>query len=216
MTCHEALTIMLAADLAELSQTHPGQLGQHLAGCARCARVAEQLRGDTAHLAGAVAVPAGVAVPGRRAHWPPMLAGAVAVAAVAAVFIAARPASDGERPVAPASKPAPTAAVAVQPLLLPPAEIEAIPGPPRTRQEPGAPTHIPAKASMAVAFAPPVPVAAVAFEPPTPVYAVALQAIPVLARNADLSREDRLVLSPHPGVRVMPSTDPDVTVLWFH
>lgn len=57
MTCDDALTLLLESELPALHANPATPLGQHLAGCGHCRRVASQLVADTALLARAVPVP---------------------------------------------------------------------------------------------------------------------------------------------------------------
>jgi hypothetical protein len=216
MTCDNALTFMLSADLAELAPGHPGEVGQHLEGCARCRRVAAQLRADSLQLAAAVKLPVSVVAPVRRPVPRPWMVGLAATAAVAIVMVATG-GPTGDQPAGSAVKAVPEAAVATQAATPASVGTATVPRggagePQRSVAQPG---YLP-RANPAVAFVAPPPVAAQAFEPPTPVRAVVLVATPALALTTNLDPGERWLPAPNPNVRVLPSPDPDITVLWFY
>jgi hypothetical protein len=216
MTCDNALTIMLSADLAELAPGHHGPVGQHLVGCARCRRVAAQLQADSSRLAAAVKVPASAVVPVRRPMPRPWIVGLAATAAVAIVVVATR-GPVVEVHLAPEVESVSEAVVAAQPADPAPAATADVPrDTPHPRPRPAARDGHAARATLAVAFDPPAAVVAEPFEAPAPVRAVPLEATPVLAMVAGVARGDQTLPVPNPNVRVLPSPDPDITVLWFH
>lgn len=221
MTCEESLTRMLSADLAELSADAQGVVGRHLMECARCRRVAAQLRADSARLASAIAVPAAPALhrPAQRLPW---LVGAAATAAVAIAVLSRR----GPEIIAPATTvPVTVAEVAVTPPAVAPPTMPVAPAGtvavgtgvgPRPAMSAG--EVIPDRAQMIepVPFAAPGAVMPTPFAAPTPVEAVALHATPVLALAATVIPRVRTLPPPNPNVTVIRSPDPAITVLWFN
>ena len=221
MNCDAALMLLLHVDLADPATAHGDPLAAHLAGCARCRRVAAQLRTDTLRLAGAVAV-APRTVRGRATRaWRPLLVGGMVVAAIAIVF-----AFDPFRQ--PARVPIGESTEVVAPVITSASSIESPEPQPALRRipergsEPSGVERPPLMANVVVAsgvqpqpFEAPVPVAAQPFAPPEPVRAMSLYATAVVAVVATLPPDARL---PSPSTRggvAMPSPDPDITVLWF-
>ncbi len=222
MTCDDALSTMLSADLAELVTTHPGPLGRHLATCARCGRVAAHLREDTAQLAMAVARPRPAAVP---APWrlAPWLVGAAAAVAVVVPLLGPR-----EAVVAP---PLPVTVVVGggnDVAVIPPDAHDPVPAVARR----GAPAATPAGAAApgrvvdpvgtaahvleAVPHVAPTAAVATAFAAPAPIEATSLHAAPVLAVALRPAPQARTRPPPNTHATVIASPDPGVTALWFH
>lgn len=221
MTCEESLTRMLSADLAELSADAPGAVGRHLTECARCRRVAAQLRADSARLATAVALPASIALR-RSVYRSPWLVGAAATAAMAIAVLSRRgadvivPPPDitvavaGVRATPPAIAPtavpeATTTTVAERPVVVH-----------RPTMSAGEVIPDPAQVIEPVPFDAPNAIVATPFEAPTPVQATALHATPVLASAAVVTPRLRTMPQPNPNVTVLRSPDPAITVLWFN
>ena len=216
MTCDDALSLMLSVELAELAPGHPGAVDRHLVGCARCRRVAAQLRADTSQLASAVKLPARLVTPAHRPMPRPWMVGLAAATAIVMVMVATRNPTS-EPPEVSAVDPVSEAVVAAQPPT--PTPLVAATVPPaaaRAPRRPAAQTGDAPRATQAVAFDAPTPVVAEPFEPPAPVQAVPLQATPVLAIAANIRGGEQALPAPNPNVRVLPSPDPDITVLWFH
>lgn len=232
MTCDSALAAMLDAELAELSPHHQGPLGRHLRDCARCRRVAERLRDDSAHLAAMIQEPrvARAATPVRALPW---VGGVVAAAAVALmVQTAPAPAPDGggaasakpggttAQALVPATTQAPVRRTAEAmeptqgPLTAPPARPASVLV--VTPSDAAVPVAFdPPAATDAAAFDPPSATVAVAYEPPCPVAPVPLSATPTLAVVPTAPR-DRPMPSPNRRAVAVPSRLPGVTALWFN
>lgn len=222
MRCDDALAVMLAAELAELSCEHRTPLGRHLADCARCRRVAEQLRDDSAHLAAMVAVPR-LAVPRAPVRIMPWIAGTAAATALALVL---RTPSKPDA-VSPPSTPSQQTGVAME-TVAPPVEHES-PRPTRgqsivVRRRPPVARDAPRPAPVGVS---PVPVVAVtldapkatlalAFDPPTAVASVPLHATPTQAVVVATTPPASTLPPPNTDVTVVPSRSPGVTALWFN
>ncbi len=221
MTCEESLTRMLSVDLAELSADAQGVVGRHLMECARCRRVAAQLRADSARLASAIAVPAAPALhrPAQRLPW---LVGAAATTAVAIAVLS----RGGAKVTVPTiTVPVTVAEVratppAVAPTMMPeaPAGMVAARTGVEHRSTRSVGKVVPERAQMIepVPFAAPGAVMPTPFAAPTPVEAVALHATPVLALAATVIPRVRTLPPPNPNVTVIRSPDPAITVLWFN
>lgn len=221
MKCDDALTVMLSAEPRELQPDDLTPLGRHLSDCARCRRVAEQLRDDTAHLAAMVAVPR-VSVRRAPLRLVPWLAGAAAVTALVLVL---RTPPEPDVVIAP---PTPSRGiVAVSATVTP--EVE--PEPARTsggqhsvrRQRRPVASVEPQQSPEGIS---PVPVVAepldapeatlaVAFDPPGAVASVPLRAPPTNATIAATPPRASTLPPPNLDVTVLPSR-PGVTALWFN
>jgi hypothetical protein len=197
-------------------------LGRHLADCARCRRVAAQLRDDTAHLAAMVAVPR-VAVRRAPLRLVPWLAGAAAVTALVVVLrtppepdVVIAPPTPSRGIVAAAAPGTPD----VEPQLARASGGRDIPVRPRLAALAGTPQPVPEPISpvsvVAVPLDLPEATLAVAFDPPTSVAAVPLYATPTLVAVAPTAPRERNLPPPSSDVTVVPSRLPGVTALWFN
>jgi hypothetical protein len=227
MKCDDALAAMLDADLADLHPEHPARLSLHLRDCARCRRVATQLREDSAQLAAMVAVSREATVRGSGARPPmrvlPWLAGAAAVAALALVM---RPQSDPASIIGPtAPSQGPFAAIDVTvpagtrraaPPATPVVELTRRPSNPHGERRVEVPPFAPPAAVAAVTFDPPEAAAAVPFDTPSAVVAVPLHATPTQAMVASTAPRERTLPPPNPDVTVVRSPLSGVTALWFN
>lgn len=221
MTCDDALAAMLDAELADLRPEHPAPLGLHLATCARCRRVASQLREDAAQLAAMVAVPR-VVVSRAPLRVMPWMAGAVAVAGLALVL---RTPSEPGSVTAPPPQPGIAAAVEV-----PVPVVASEPTPPTPRavtsvrhadlSEGNKPVRelvgVSPDPVIAVAISPPPATMAVAFESPTAVSPASIYATPTYAVVATTPPQAKTPPPSSPDVTLVPSRLPGVTALWFN
>jgi hypothetical protein len=221
MKCRDALAVMLSAEPGELQPDDLTPLGRHLADCARCRRVAAQLRDDTAHLAAMVAVPR-VAVRRAPLRLVPWLAGAAAVTALVVVLrtppepdVVIAPPTPSRGIVAAAAPGTPD----VEPQLARASGGRDIPVRPRLAALAGTPQPVPEPISpvsvVAVPLDLPEATLAVAFDPPTSVAAVPLHATPTYATVAAMTPNPRELAPPNRDVTVVPSR-PGVTALWFN
>ncbi|MEI2719651.1 MAG: hypothetical protein V9E87_05860 [Gemmatimonadales bacterium] len=214
MTCESMLLQLLEAEPDELRRVVDTPLSRHLAGCAKCAAVADRLIADTAQLAFAVRADARVAAqPARKLSRLWLVPGVTAVAAVAMLLW-----RGGESPVVapvPVSSvvtPPPAPAVASAPVAVAEAPRSTAPTPRRP---------LPAQRPMRVQPVPQVVafrVEPVIVEPepaPTP---VTVTPMPRAGRGRGIVSRGAVTVEPPPTKRatILRSAVPGVTVIWLN
>jgi hypothetical protein len=222
MTCDDALAAMLDAELSALGPHDPAPLGLHLSTCARCRRVATQLREDSAQLAAIVAVPR-IVVSRAPLRVMPWMAGTVAVAVLALVLrphvdpaSVIGPTAPSQGPVAAIDATLPVEPPRPAPPATPDMELTLRPSiPPGDHRVDVAP-YTPPAAVAAVTFDPPRATVAVAFDTPSAVVAVPLHATPTQAMVASTAPRERTLPPPNTDVTVVRSPRSGVTALWFN
>lgn len=205
MTCESMLLELLEAEPAELRRVVDTPLSRHLAGCPRCAAVADRLIADTAQLAFAVRADAAIAVrPARRLARLWMVPGVAAAAVAVLVWRGGKPPAE-RAPTAVVVTPAP---VVTTPVVVaeapPPAAVEAPRAAPRVAQA-GRRLRVRPEPQLVAYRVEPVVVAPIPAPVPVAVAPTALEPL----GGSEASRDQ-------PAARgtVLRSTVPGVTVIW--
>lgn len=213
MSCESMLLQLLEAEPDELRRVVDTPLSRHLAGCARCAAVADRLLADTAQLAFAVRADARVvARPVRPLPWLWLVPGVAAAAVALLVWRGGESPVVAPVPVSSAVTPPPPHAIA------PPAVVVAE----APRSTAATPRRVsPAQRPMRVQ---PVPqlvafrVEPVVVEPepaPTP---VTVTPMPRVGRGRGIVSRGAVTVEPPPTKRatILRSAVPGVTVIWLN
>lgn len=205
MSYESMLLQLLEAEPDELRRVVDTPLSRHLAGCPRCAAVADRLIADTAQLAFAVRADAAIAVrPARRLARLWLVPGVAAAAVALLLWRGGKP---------PAERAATAVVVTPAPVVTTPVVVAEAP-PPAAVEAPRAATHV-ASAGRRLRVRPEPQLVAYRVEPvvvapiPAPVpVAVAPTALEPLG-GSEASRDQPVARG-----TVLRSTVPGVTVIW--
>lgn len=188
MTCEAMRGALLTAELAELRGEGNGEVATHLRTCASCRADAARVLQVTAALRTAVR---------RRRRRTGLVKAALPLAAAAGVVLWLHPyGRSGPTP----TSPIPTASTPVLPATPDPERG----GPPAPR--PIGTTRDPARTAVVAA-----PIAPVRYEGAVPMAGVAVVATPLSAAPLQVSTPQ----APRKRPRVVPTSDPAITLLWF-
>jgi hypothetical protein len=209
MTCESMLMQLLEAEPDELRRLVDTPLTRHLAGCPRCAAVADRLIVDTAQLAFAVRAPA-VHPERRLSRW--WLVPGVAAAVAVLLWRGDNTAVVVPVPVTSLVAPPPPPAIASAPVAIPPATRAAAPTP--MHESPGLRRVRVQPVPKLVAFR----VEPVVVEPepaPTP---VTVTPMPRAGRGRGTVSRGAVTVEPPPTKRatILRSAVPGVTVIWLN
>ncbi|HET9064213.1 MAG TPA: hypothetical protein VFN22_00135 [Gemmatimonadales bacterium] len=215
MRCEDALVALLEHDLIDLCEDPATPLGRHLAGCARCRRVASQLVADSAQLAATVRTPFPEATTRRPRTMPWLVGGALAAASVGGLML-----WGGDAPTA--ISPAPTGVPVVEVPVAssapePPMHVAVTPARPPRATAPRRPMQ-PPPSSIVASVAPtpePVvePVRVLPVAPVMPVVATPYRAVAMglVATDVPLAGTDQPVASTGTILR---TSNPNIIVIW--